>query len=40
MVAKYSRNAAQSGTKGMWPDSGNALTAVRREDWNDVSSPW
>ena len=26
-------------TNGMWPESGKALTAVSREDWNDVSSP-
>jgi hypothetical protein len=40
MPAKYSANCAQSATKGMCPASGKALTAVRREDWNEVSSPW
>ena len=40
MCSKYSVKPAQSDTNGMCPASGNALTLFRREDSNEVSSPW
>ena len=37
---KYVLKAAQSGTNGIVPDSGNALTIDSRDESNAVSTPW